>query len=224
MKRTAGLLVLSLGILLGSCKSPEERVAERVGKRLDEANRRLDSANKAGGANIGDAMAAMGAVLGTANAGKKVEVLDYHTLKDMLPESLPGMKRTETTGEKNAALGMQVSAANARYANDQGNTLSLKVTDIGSLSGLAGMAAYAWANSEIDRETETGYEKTSKFKGYKSREKYDKQGKYGELSVLVGNRFVVESKGNGFDMDAIKGALNKLDLGKLDRMKNEGVK
>jgi hypothetical protein len=223
MIRNAGLLMLSLGLALAACKSPEQKAAERISNRLDDATRRLDSANKAGGANVGDAMAAMSAVLGGANAGKKVDVVEFRTLKEMLPESLPGMKRTEASGEKNAAMGMQVSTANGSYSNDQGSNLSLKITDIGSLSGLAGMAAYAWANSEIDRETQSGYEKTTKFNGYKSREKYDNQSKYGELSVMVGDRFVVEAQGNGVDMDAIKGALGKVDLGKLDRMKNEGV-
>ncbi|HEY8165988.1 MAG TPA: hypothetical protein VIF83_10595 [Gemmatimonadaceae bacterium] len=180
------------------------------------------AANKAGGANVGDAMAAMGAVLGGANAGKKVEVVEFRVLKDMLPESLSGMNRTDATGEKNAAMGMAVSTANGSYQNDQGGSIQLKITDIGSMTGLVGMAAYAWAASEIDRETSTGYEKTTKFNGYKAHEKYDNSSKYGELSVLVGDRFVVESQGNSVDMNAIKDALGKVDLGKLDRMKNVG--
>lgn len=223
MIRNAGLLVISLGLALTACKSPEQRAAENFSNRLDQANRKLDSANKAGGANVGDVMAAMGAVVGGANAGKKVDVVDFRALKDMLPESLPGMNRTDATGEKNAAMGMQVSTATGTYGNDSGGGITLKITDMGNLSGLAGMAAYAWANSEIDRETGTGYEKTTTFGGYKAHEKYDNQTKYGELSVMVGNRFVVESQGNSVDMNAIKGAMSKVDLGKLDGMKNEGV-
>jgi hypothetical protein len=223
MIRNAVLLVMSLGFAVAACKSPEQRAAESISNRLDEANRRLDSANKAGGANVGDAMAAMGAVLGGANAGKKVEVVEFRVLKDMLPESLSGMNRTDATGEKNAAMGMAVSTANGSYQNDQGGSIQLKITDIGSMTGLVGMAAYAWAASEIDRETSTGYEKTTKFNGYKAHEKYDNSSKYGELSVLVGDRFVVESQGNSVDMNAIKDALGKVDLGKLDRMKNVGV-
>jgi hypothetical protein len=224
MIRKVGVLTLSLGFALTGCKSPEQRAAENLSNRLDEANKRLDSATKAGGANVGDAMAAMGAVFGGPGGGKTVETVDFRKLKDMLPESVPGMKRDEATGEKNAAMGIQISTANGRYSNENGGSVTIKITDMGSLSGLAGMAAYAWANSEIDRETSTGYEKTTKFNNYRAREQYDNSSKYGELSVMVGNRFVVEAQGNGVDMGAIKDAMGKVDLGKLDGMKNEGVK
>ena len=173
---------------------------------------------------MGDAMAAMGAAMsGAANAGKKVETVDYQELKAMLPESLPGMKRTNATGEKTSALGMQVSQAEGRYSSDEGASATIKIVDIGSMTGLAGMTAYAWARVDVDREGDTGYEKTSTFGEYKSHEKYNRANKSGELSVLVGDRFVVEVDGNNVDMDAIKSAMGKVDLGKLNSMKGQGV-
>lgn len=224
MRRAALFLTAFAVVATTGCKSPEQKAAEEATKNMAEVSRRLDSATKTGNVNIGDAMAAMGAVVsGTANGGKKVETVDFHKLKDLLPESLPGMKRNEATGEKNAAMGMQISTAEGRYSNDQGASVRLKIADIGSMTGLAGMAAYAWAATSIDRESDTGYEKTSTFNGFKSHEKFDKQSKSGELSVLIGNRFTVEADGNGIDMDALKAALSKVDLGKLDGMKGEGV-
>ncbi len=225
MRRTALFLTAFAVVATTACKSPEQKAAEDAAKNMAEVSRRLDSATKTGNVNIGDAMAAMGAaVSGAANGGKKVETVDFHKLKDLLPESLPGLRRTEATGEKNAAMGMQVSTAEGRYSNDQGASVTLKIADIGSMTGLAGMAAYAWAATSIDRESDNGYEKTATFNGYKSHEKYDRQNKSGELSVLVGDRFTVEADGNGIDMDALKAALSKVDLGKLDGMKGEGVK
>jgi hypothetical protein len=91
------------------------------------------------------------------------------------------------------------------------------------MTGLAGMTAYAWARVDVDRESDSGYEKTSTFNGFKSHEKYNKQNKDGEISVLVGDRFVVEVDGNNVDMDAIKSTLGKVDLGKLNSMKGQGV-
>ena len=183
----------------------------------------MAEASKTGTANMGDAMNALGAAMGAANGGKKVETVDFKLLKDMLPADLPGMKRSEATGEKTSAMGINVATAEGRYRNDAGSTMNVKITDIGSMSGLAGMAMYAWATTEIDRETETGYEKTSTFNGYKSHEKYDKSNKSGELSALVGGRFAVEIEGYGVEMNAIKDAMNKVDLKKLDSMKGQGV-
>jgi hypothetical protein len=224
MKCRAGVLVLSLAATAIGCKSPEQKAAEETAKNLQEASKQMEAASKNAGANMGDAMAAMGAaVSGTANGNKKVETVDYKELKALLPESLPGMKRTDASGEKSSAMGMQISNAEGRYSADNGGSMTVKITDIGSMTGLAGMAAYTWARVDVDREGDDGYEKTSTIGGYKSHEKYSKSSKSGEMSVLVGDRFVVAVNGDNVDMDAIKGALGKVDLGKLNSMKGEGV-
>ena len=101
--------------------------------------------------------------------------------------------------------------------------MNTKLTDIGSMTGLAGMAAYAWAATDVERESDNGYEKTSTFKGFKSHERWEKSSNSGEISVLVGGRFVAEVSGYNTSMDALKDALSKLDLKKLEGMKNEGV-
>lgn len=225
MYSKAGLIVLSLSFVIAtSCKSKEEKAAEETAKQMEAASKQMQEAVKTGTANMGDAMAAMGAaVSGAANAGKKVETVDYKELKALLPESLPGMRRTDASGEKSSAMGMQISHAEGRYRSDDGNSATVKITDIGSMTGLAGMTAYAWARVDVDRESDSGYEKTAMFNGYKSHEKYDKQNKSGEISVLVGDRFVVEVDGHNIDIDAIKSVLGKVDLGKLNSMKGQGV-
>jgi hypothetical protein len=222
-KNSAVLIFALLLALTTGCKSPEQKAAEETARNLADASAKMAEATRSGTANVGDAMNALGAAMGAANGGKKVETVDYKLLKDMLPADVSGMTRKEATGEKSAAMGMQISNAEGRYGNDQGASMTIKITDIGSMTGLAGMATYAWASTDIDRETQTGYEKTANFNGYKSREKYDKSSKSGELSVLVGGRFAVEVQGNDVDMNAIKDAMTKVDLKKLDGMKNSGV-
>lgn len=225
MYSKAGLIALSLALVLTTgCESKEEKAAKEAAKQMEAASKQMQEAAKSGTANMGDAMAAMGAAMsGAANAGKKVETVDYKELKALLPESLGSMRRTDASGEKSSAMGMQISHAEGRYRSDEGSSATVKITDIGSMTGLAGMTAYAWARADVDREGDTGYEKTSTFNGYKSHEKYDKQNKSGEISVLVGDRFVVEVDGNNIDMDAMKSALGKVDLGKLNGMKGQGV-
>ena len=172
----------------------------------------------------GGAVTSMGAALGTATSGgKKIETVDFRELKALLPASLAGMKRTNATGQKSTAMGMQISSAEGSYSSDDGKSVTLKIGDIGSMTGLAGMAAYAWASTEVDSESDNGYEKTTRFKGFKAMEKYNKQSRSGELSVLVGGRFVVEADGSNIDMDSLKSALGNIDLRKLDQMKGKGV-
>jgi len=223
--KKSALLTLSLSLAITTgCKSPEQKAAEDAAKNLQDASAKMAEATKNGTANMGDAMSALGAAMGAANGGKKVETVDYKVLKDMLPADLSGMKRSEASGEKTSAMGINVATAEGSYKNDAGSsTMNIKITDIGSMTGLAGMAMFAWASTDIDKETETGYEKTSMFNGFKSHEKYDKSSKSGELSTIVGGRFVVEASGYGVDMEAIKDAVTKVDLKKLDSMKGVGV-
>ena len=99
----------------------------------------------------------------------------------------------------------------------------LKITDLGSVSGLSGLAAYGWYMVDIDKENESGYEKTITYKGNKGYEKYDNDGKHGELNILVAKRFVVEANGNNVSMDQMKAAVNMIDVGKLESWKDVGV-
>jgi hypothetical protein len=121
-------------------------------------------------------------------------------------------------------MGMNISNANANYSDAENNvSIDLKITDLGSVSGLSGMAAYGWYMVDIDKEDDNGYEKTITYKGNKGYEKYDTQGKYGEISILVAKRFIVEANGNNVSMDQMKVAIDMIDFGKLEGWKDVGV-
>jgi hypothetical protein len=156
--------------------------------------------------------------------GKNVQTVDFRELKALLPESLPGMKRTNASGEKTSAFGMNVSQSKGDYSTEDGSKrIDITLTDIGSMTGLAGMAVFGWYYADLDRETDTGYEKTTNFNGYKAYEEYNNQNKNGKIQVLVGDRFWIEADGDGVSMDEIKNALGNINFGKLESMKNFGV-
>ena len=157
-------------------------------------------------------------------AVQAAEAVDFRELKALLPEDLSGMKRSNAEGEKTSAMGFTISKAEARYEGDNNASVHITITDVGAMAGVAAMATYAWAAGTIDRETESSYEKSVTIDGYKGYEKYDRQSSSGEVQVLVAGRFVVEVDGNNLPMDGIKAALGKVDLGKLESMKNVGVK
>jgi hypothetical protein len=144
--------------------------------------------------------------------------VDFRELKALLPETIANLKRTEATGEKTGAAGFTVSMAKGQYA-DADVSLSLEIVDTGGIAGIGTMAMAAWAMADIDKETETGYEKTTKVEGYKAFEKYDNQSKSGEINVLVADRYIVNVHGNNITVDRMKGALADLDLDKLSGLK-----
>ncbi|MEK7379775.1 MAG: hypothetical protein AAB075_02050, partial [Gemmatimonadota bacterium] len=156
--------------------------------------------------------------------GKATEAVDFRELKALLPEELPGMRRTSAEGQKNSAMGFTLSTAEARYESEGGGRIHLTITDAGAVAGLAAMGMYAWAGMEIDKEDEDGYEKTTTLNGRRGYEKYNRSSNSGEVSLMVGGRFIVELNGDGVSMDDIKSALDRVDLDKLEGMKNIGVK
>ncbi len=150
---------------------------------------------------------------------ESIEPVDFRKMKELLPESLSGLKRTEISGEKQGAMGFTVSHAEARYTGDANASVKLEILDTGGIAGVASMALAAWTMAEIDKQTENGYEKTTKYDGHKAFEKYDSQHKNGELSVLVAERYIVNIHGTKVTMDQMKEVLKEFDLNKLSDLK-----
>jgi hypothetical protein len=170
---------------------------------------------QAGAANLAQAMQ----MLAGQNGAQRVEPVNFRELKALLPEALLGYKRTEAKGEKAGAMGVVVSQASADYDGEGGARIDIKLVDVGNLAGPLALGMAGWASVEIDRETETGYEKSTVLGGNKAFEKYDTKSKRGEVKVLVGNRFIVEVRGRNVSIDDLKAAAGKLDLGKLATLK-----
>jgi hypothetical protein len=228
-------IVAAMLLTAGCGKSADQQAKEDAaknlndaGKQMEQAAKQMEAAAKQGGQGMADAMAKMGAVMGGAvgdaakSVGAATEPVDFRELKSLLPDGIGAMKRTSAEGEKGGAMGIVVSHAEGRYQGD-GGSVDLKITDPGTLSGFAAMAAM-WMNMDLDKETDTGYEKTGTAGGRRFHEKYDKNSKSGEYTVIVGNRFMVEINGNGVDMPTMKKAIDQINLAKLEAMKDVGVK
>ncbi len=159
------------------------------------------------------------------SGGEKVEVVNFRKLKEVLPKEIDGMKRTGFSGEKTNAFGINVSKAEGEYkSEDNKQNIKITIMDMGSVKGLAGMAAFAWSWAEIDKESDDGFERTFEYKGHKAFEKYNTKYQDGEVQVLVAKRFMVEVKGNDTPMEKIHSSLGEVNIGDLESMKEEGKK
>lgn len=189
--------------------------------RMANASRQVDTAQKSGDANA--QASAVGQLVGAAlGNGGKVESLAPDRIKPFLPGTLAGLKRTQSSAERNAALGMQISKAEATYSDGANRNLHLEITDTGSLKGLVGFAA-GWAGVEQESENDSGYDKTYKSGGQLVHEKWNTQSQSGEYGVVIGDRFTVAVSGNAANIDELKGAVASVDLSGLESLKKEGV-
>ena len=220
------VLILALTLIFSCGKSQKQKELERAAKKLEKASKEMAEAGEEmarGGAEaITEGMKKMGEALG---GGEKVEPVDFRDLKELLPKSLPSMKRMDATGERTKAFGIHVSKAEGNYESRDGDSsIDIEIVDMGSIKGLTAMATLGWAFADIDRETDSGYEKSTEYSGHKAFEEYDKDDQSGKIHVLVAKRFHVEVKGYGVKMKAIKKALDEINIRKLEKMKDFGVK
>lgn len=192
-----------------------------MGQQAEQASKDLDAAQKSGDSTAQSA--AMGKMMGAVSGSNgPVEALAPDQIKAFLPDSLGHLKRTNTSAQRNNAMGMQVSEASADYAGDNGQRITLELTDTGGAKGFMAMAA-AMAPEE-EKETDHGYEKTYTADGNMVHEAWDTQSKSGEYSVVLGQRFTVKANGNVDSIDQLKQAVASIDLSKLASMKDAGVK
>jgi len=189
---------------------------QQYASKLEEASKKLESAENSGDP---DAQAkafgnVLGAVLGGGGSG--VEAIAPDQLRGLVPARLGGLARTDISVERNGALGLQVSQAEATYSDGSGKALDLEITDLGGAMGVATLAA--WANIEQDKQTSTGFERTYRNNNRVVHEVWNESRKHGELSVITANRFVVTLQGDVPNMDALKSAVGGVDLAALDRL------
>ncbi len=218
------LALLSFTLISGCGKNSEQKKLEKASEKMEEAGEKMAESMGKGMEGIGegvegvaDALKQMGEALG---GDSTIEPVDFRELKALLPEKLGDLNRTSATGEKTSAFGIKVSEAEAVYENDDGQFLNIKITDMATMKKMVMMAQFGWMMADFDRETDTGYEKTMTYKGIKGYEKYDTESKDGEIQLFVGERFVVEVNGSNVKIEDLKNALDKLDLKKLEGLKD----
>ena len=137
--------------------------------------------------------------------------INFRELKKALPERLIGLDRKESSGETTGAMGFKISTAEATYRGDDDELLNVKISDVAGVgAALMGVGFAAWATMEVDRETESGYERTTTFEGHKAFEKYNNKTERGEFSVIVENRVIVEVKGRYISIKDLKKATEKV--------------
>lgn len=153
----------------------------------------------------------------------KVEPVDFRKLKELLPEELAGISRTNAEGEKAGAMGMKVSKAEGEY-EDGDKKIDISITDMGFMAsgGLGAMMTAGWLMADIDRESDTEMERTTKIKGYKGFEEYRFDDKSGKVSLFVADRFIVEISGRQIELDDLRDLVDEIDLDELESMKEEG--
>ena len=142
-------------------------------------------------------------------------------LKEALPQAVPGFERVEAGSEKQGAFGMSTVVARGVYESGD-KSITIEITDMGGMGGLGAMAMMGMANNEVDKETRTGFERTTTLQGFKALETYDNVSKSGETQIYVGTRISVKVSGSGLaSFDEVSAAVAAINLKALSELKPE---
>lgn len=149
--------------------------------------------------------------------------VDPAKLKALLPEKLQGYAREQVNTQQMSMEDMAMSIAETTYAkpDDQSESpvsLSLTFADYGSNSPM-GQATAAWANMNFNRESDGEYEKTTKVQGFPALESYNRESKYGTVTVFVASRYIVTLNVTNLPAEKMVAAVNELPLKKLAEVK-----
>lgn len=224
---TVGCLVAFTGCIgCGDRDAEEEATSEEGTASNENTNENENESDGEEPQSMADAMKQAEEAVKQAmgSEGEVVEPVDFRVLRDMLPEDLPGMERTNAEGQKSGAMGIKVSQAEGTYQGEDNSRVEITIIDMGTMKSAA-MFGYAWLMAEIDRESDTGYERTTKFKGYPAYEKMERRGgtERFESQVVVGERFIVAIKATNATEEQIEEARDSIDYDELEDRKDEGT-
>jgi len=186
-----------------------DRAAQAVeGRARDRAGQAADSAVARGASAAG--LPALG---GGSGSGRTV---DYRTLREMLPASFAGFARGEATGKRSAALGMETAEASAPYTAGRASA-TLTITDLGTMRGLGAMGMAWMQGAGIDQESDDGFERTLRVQDFPAHVKQSGRGDglRAEMTVVVGERFLVKAEVDGGDARVAQAAATSVDLARL---------
>ncbi len=222
MRRVALMtLAIAVGAAAG-CHSSEDKHAEEAAKQAAKAIEQAAKSGEAGAAQAAKGLEQMAkgieAMAGGAGSDgtKPVDPVNFHDLQTLFPD-LDGWEKAKPTGERMTAP-FKFSQAEVRYKKGD-SSLELKIIDSGFNQLL--FTPYAmFMQAGYEKETSSGYEKSTMVGDQPGWEKWNTEGKDGEVNAFVDKRFILTVEGrNVDDIKVLHDIIGKIDMAKLAAMK-----
>lgn len=150
-----------------------------------------------------------------ASEMKPVDPVSFNALLPLLPAAPAGFTAEEPRGETTSAMGFKISEVERRYTKGD-ETLHVKIVD-----GAYNSFIYAGVTmaAQFARESTEGYEKGVTIDGNPGVEKWTKSSRHGELTVVVGKRFLVTVDASPAEPGTVRSVYGTIDVAKLSALK-----
>jgi hypothetical protein len=218
------LAVVTLTITLAAvtgCQRPEQKQAEDAAKQAAKAVEQAAKATESGASQAAKGLEQMakgleGMATGSGGDTKPVDPVSFRELQTLFPD-LDGWEKAKPTGERMTAP-FPFSQAEVRYRKHDAR-LEIKIVDSGFNSLL--FTPYAmFMQTGYEKETSNGYEKSTTVGGQPGWEKWNNEGRDGEVNAFVAKRYILTVDGrNVEDIKVLHDVVGKIDLDRLAAMK-----
>lgn len=216
MKRhmTTGLAAITLVATMACGKSAEQEQAEKTAQAIADATKAGADQMAAGAAAMAKGLEQM--AQGTSATGAKVEVLPFEKLGEAFPE-VSGWTRSEVKGTS-TTFPMAMSQSEAEYQKGDAR-IKVEVVDA-ALAQMLFVPFSMFLSANFSERSSDGYKKGTSIKGEPAFEEVNTKSQTAELTVVVGKRFIVTSRGSdGAGIDPVRAVLEQMDFSKLTAAK-----
>jgi hypothetical protein len=213
-----------LGVAAIACgKSAEEQQVEEAARKIEQGAEAIGrgAEQMAAGAEqsseqMAQGLAQMAAGFQQMAQNANAKVVDFEHLKALLPE-LDGWTRSDERGEQ-LSMPVSYSRAEAIYRRDD-SRLELEIVDTALSQMLLAPMSMFLASGYAER-SDDGFKRAAKIGGHPGLEDWSIASKRGEVTAVVGQRYIVRASGDDVaDLAPIRQLVEAVDLGKLAQLK-----
>ena len=212
-------MVIAISMLMAACGGNTDDATKQLQKAAEEIQKSVGSASSRGvqGVTKGleDLARGMSSMANDPNA-KPVDPMTIDALKTALPE-LSGWEKGKATGER---MSSPVNYAEAKVTYTKGESaIDVKIVD-SAMNQLLIAPFSMFLAVGYEKETDHGYEKGVKLGDYPGWERWDGEGKEGELNAIVAKRFIVQIEGRHIEnTKVLHSTMENINLKKLAESK-----
>ncbi|MFZ1729432.1 MAG: hypothetical protein WBQ23_04110 [Bacteroidota bacterium] len=146
--------------------------------------------------------------------------VSFKILVNYLPKVIDEMPQENARGETATMGEWNYSQASADYNGADGKSATVEIFDYAYI-GMMYAPIKMWLKMKINRESTEGYERTTEVAGFPAYEKYERQGEQSEMTVLVGDRFIITVKTNTMPENMTREIATSMQLEKLAKEKSQ---
>jgi hypothetical protein len=214
MRRKSSVIVCTaVCVSIAACdRPPEEKKVEEVKKGAEQVQKSADQMAK----GLQDMAKGLSGLSGLDTNQKPVDPVGFRELQAAFGD-ISGWEKGKPTGERMTAP-VNYSVAKVTYTKGDAR-IEEEISD-SAFNQMLLIPFSMFLTTGYEKETDDGYEKSTKVGEHPGFEKWNGRSKSGELTAIVNKRFIVQVNGHSIpDSKLLQAAMASIDLGKLASLK-----